>query len=69
MKRIYMDNAATTRVTEPVVQAMLPYLTDIYGNPSSVHAFAREARKGLRRSVTPGEKNGLPRPVCSLALQ
>ena len=47
MKRIYMDNAATTRVTEPVMQAMLPYLTEIYGNPSSVHAFGREARRAL----------------------
>ena len=54
MTRIYMDNAATTRVTEPVAQAMLPYLTEIYGNPSSVHAFGREARKAMeaaRRQV------------------
>jgi cysteine desulfurase len=42
-----MDNAATTRVTEPVVEAMLPYLSGIYGNPSSIHSFAREARKGI----------------------
>ncbi len=47
MNRIYMDNAATTRVTEPVVAAMLPYLSDIYGNPSSVHAFGRDARRAL----------------------
>jgi cysteine desulfurase len=47
MDRIYMDNAATTRVTEPVVEAMLPYLSGIYGNPSSIHSFAREARKGI----------------------
>ena len=47
MNRIYMDNAATTRVTEPVMQAMLPYLTEIYGNPSSVHAFGRDARRAL----------------------
>ncbi len=54
MTRIYMDNAATTRVTEPVAQAMLPYLTEIYGNPSSVHVFGREARKAMeaaRRQV------------------
>jgi len=47
MDRIYMDNAATTRVTEPVLEAMLPYLSRTYGNPSSIHSFAREARKGI----------------------
>ncbi len=47
MNRIYMDNAATTRVTEPVLEAMLPYLGQVYGNPSSVHSFGREARKAL----------------------
>ncbi len=47
MNRIYMDNAATTRVTQPVLEAMLPYLTDIFGNPSSVHGFGRDARKAL----------------------
>ena len=45
--RIYMDNAATTRVTEPVFEAMKPYLCQIYGNPSSVHAFGREALGAL----------------------
>ena len=43
MKRIYMDNAATTRVTEPVFEAMKPYFCETYGNPSSVHAFGRDA--------------------------
>ncbi|NLG25382.1 MAG: aminotransferase class V-fold PLP-dependent enzyme, partial [Clostridiales bacterium] len=47
MNHIYMDNAATTRVSRPALEAMLPYLTDVYGNPSSIHWFAREARKGL----------------------
>ena len=47
MNRIYMDNAATTRVTQPVLEAMMPCLTDVYGNPSSVHAFGRDARRLL----------------------
>ena len=50
MKRIYMDNAATTRVSEPVLQAMLPYLTEVYGNPSSVHGFGRDAKKALENA-------------------
>ena len=50
MNRIYMDNAATTRVSKPVVEAMLPYLTEVYGNPSSIHAFGRDARKALDRA-------------------
>ena len=47
MKRIYMDNAATTRVTQPVLEAMTPYFSEVYGNPSSIHAFGREARKAI----------------------
>ncbi|HIS86495.1 MAG TPA: cysteine desulfurase NifS [Candidatus Faecivicinus avistercoris] len=50
MDRIYMDNAATTRVTEPVFEAMRPYFGEIYGNPMSVHSFGREARKGVEEA-------------------
>ena len=50
MNKIYMDNAATTRITEPVLQAMLPYLTTAYGNPSSVHESGREARKAVENA-------------------
>ena len=35
MRRVYMDNAATTALNKEVLDAMMPYLTDIYGNPSS----------------------------------
>jgi cysteine desulfurase len=42
-----MDHSATTPVKPEVVEAMLPYFTEIYGNASSVHAFGREARKGV----------------------
>ena len=44
---IYMDNAATTAVSKPVLEAMMPYLTQVYGNPSSVHGYGREARKAV----------------------
>ena len=53
-RRIYLDHAATTPTDRRVVEAMLPYLTDYWGNPSSIYFEAREARKGLdaaRRSV------------------
>lgn len=50
MRRVYLDNAATTAVKPEVVQAMLPYFTEYFGNPSSLHGFAREARAGLDKA-------------------
>ncbi len=50
MNRIYMDNAATTRVTEPVMEAMQPYFCQIYGNPMSIHGYGREARKAVENA-------------------
>ncbi len=47
MKHIYMDHAATTPLRPEVREAMMPYLTDAYGNPSSLHAFGRESRIAL----------------------
>ena len=47
MKRIYMDNGATTRVTEPVFEAMKPYFCEIYGNPSSAHNFGYVSRHAI----------------------
>jgi len=44
---IYLDHAATTPVRPEVVEAMLPYLTEVFGNPSSAHAYGRRAREGL----------------------
>lgn len=53
-KPIYFDNAATTQTYPEVVEAMLPYFTDIYSNPASVYSFAGESKKAVdeaRRSV------------------
>jgi cysteine desulfurase len=47
-KRVYLDNSATTAVAPEVLQAMIPYLTTEYGNPSSIHYLGDEAAKGLR---------------------
>jgi len=64
MSRIYLDNAATTPLDPQVMEAMLPYLTTHFGNPSSIYSFGREtrlavenARKTVARIVkaSPGE--------------
>jgi len=44
---VYMDNGATTRVTEPVMAAMQPYFCQLFGNPSSFHSVGREARHAV----------------------
>ena len=49
-KRVYLDNAATTMVDPAVVKALLPYHSEKYGNPSSLHAFGREAARALEES-------------------
>ena len=45
-----MDNAATTAVSRQVLEKMLPYFTDVYGNASSIHGTGRDARKALEES-------------------
>lgn len=52
--RIYMDNAATTALDPKVLEAMMPYLTSYYGNPSSIYSYGRESRLAIenaRKSV------------------
>lgn len=46
-KKIYLDNAATTKTKPEVVEAMLPYFNDLYGNPSSVYEFATQNKKAV----------------------
>ena len=50
MMKVYMDNAATTALSSEVLNAMMPYLTDIYGNASSVHSFGQDAKKGVDKA-------------------
>lgn len=49
-KLIYLDNAATTKTAPEVVEAMLPYFTEIYGNPSSVYEFAGKSKAAITKS-------------------
>src|SRR5579863_4596362 len=50
MKRIYFDHNATTPITPEVLAAMLPYLTEEYGNASSIHAFGQNAREAVEQA-------------------
>ncbi|HRH52853.1 MAG TPA: aminotransferase class V-fold PLP-dependent enzyme, partial [Chitinophagales bacterium] len=62
--RVYLDNAATTQLEPKVIEAMMPYLQQYYGNPSSIHSFGRETRAAIEKArkliaglfhVSPGE--------------
>lgn len=62
--RVYLDNAATTALDPQVLEAMLPYLQQHHGNPSSIHSYGRETRAAIERArkqiakilnVSPGE--------------
>lgn len=50
MKYVYLDNAATTKVDERVVNAMIPYYNEKYGNASSVHYLGEEARRDIENA-------------------
>lgn len=47
---IYADNAATTKISEKALNAMLPFLTEIYGNPSSLHSLGQQAKEFLEQA-------------------
>ena len=62
--RVYFDNAATTRLDPKELEAMLPYLENHFGNPSSIHFYGRETRAAIEKArkqiakqfnVSPGE--------------
>ncbi|EIV99484.1 cysteine desulfurase NifS [Thermoanaerobacter siderophilus] len=50
MDRIYLDNAATTPVDKRVLEAMLPYYSDVFGNPSSTYSHGQEAKKAIEEA-------------------
>ena len=65
MERIYLDHAATTPMDQRIVDKMMPYFTEIFGNPSSIHSYGREARKWLdeAREVIAGELHCKPQEI------
>jgi len=62
---VYADNAATTSVSKTALNAMMPYLTEFYGNPSSLYDFAQKAKEGLdeARSTVAACLNAEPREI------
>ncbi|HEY4711463.1 MAG TPA: aminotransferase class V-fold PLP-dependent enzyme, partial [Dehalococcoidia bacterium] len=52
MRRIYLDHAATTPTRPEVVEAMLPYFTDAFGNPSSIYSYGQEAKGAVEEART-----------------
>ncbi len=50
MTRIYLDNAATTSLDPQVLEAMMPYLTNKFGNPSSIYSYGRESRLAIENA-------------------
>ena len=57
MERIYFDNAATTSLDPLVLQEMMPYLTEKFGNPSSIYSYGRESRMAIEQARKSVAKN------------
>jgi cysteine desulfurase len=65
MKIVYLDNAATTPVAPEVFEAMTPYLTEKYGNPSSLYSVGRDAKRAVEeaRAVVAGSIGAQPEEI------
>ncbi len=63
MDRIYFDNAATTSLDPAVLEAMMPYLTEKFGNPSSIYSYGRETRMAVELARKSVAKNLGARPA------
>ena len=50
MERIYFDNAATTPIDTDVLEAMLPFFKEQFGNPSSIYSYGRETRMAIEKA-------------------
>ncbi|MDD5795748.1 MAG: cysteine desulfurase NifS [Oscillospiraceae bacterium] len=57
MKKIYADNAATTSLSPAVLEKMMPYLTEVYGNPSSLYSIGAKAKKAVEQARANIAKN------------
>ena len=62
---IYLDNAATTKISDGAIQAMEPYLNEMYGNPSGIYNFAKMSKELVEetRKNIAGAINGKPENI------
>lgn len=67
--KVYADNSATTNITKNVLDKMMPYLTDYYGNPSSIYKFGRDTQKAVEeaREEIAAAINALPKEIIFTA--
>ena len=65
IRYIYADNAATTKMSRTAIEAMLPYMDEIYGNPSSLYSIGQRAKEALEeaREIVAGKLNASPKEI------